>query len=153
MLTQILMVKAMVFPSVMYRCKSCAIKKAECWRTDGFKLQFWRRLLRVSRTARRWNQSILKEINPEYSSEGGLLEVKLQYFGHLMWRAYTMEKNVMLGKTEVKEGDMQQKMRWLDSITTQWTWIWANSGRQRRTEEPAKEFLRGLQRVRYDLVT
>ena len=96
--TKVCMVKAMVFPVVMYRCESWTIKKAELWRIDAFELWCWRRLLRVPGTARRSNQSILKESNPEYPLEG--LRPKLQYFGHLMWRADSLEKTLMLGKIE-----------------------------------------------------
>ena len=98
--TKVHLVKAMVFPVVMYGCESWTIKKAECWRIDAFELWWWRRLLRVPWTARRSNQSILKEIIPEYSLEGLMLKLKLQYFGHLLWRTDTFEKILMLGKTE-----------------------------------------------------
>ena len=94
------MVKAMVFPVVMYGCESRTMKKAENQRSDAFKLWFWRRLLRVSRTARRSNESILEEISPEYSLEGLMLKLKLRYFGHLMQRADSLEKTLMLGKIE-----------------------------------------------------
>ena len=107
----------MVFPVVMYGCESWIIKKAECWRTDIFKLWCWRRLLRVPWTARRSSQSILKEINSEYSLEGLILKLKLQYFGHLIWRADSLEKTLMLRKIEGKRRRGQQRMRWLDSIT------------------------------------
>ena len=100
LLTNVHIVKAMVFPVSMYGLESWTIKKAECWRTDAFELWCWRRLLRVSWTARRFNQSILKEINPEYLLEGLMLKLKLQYFGHLMWRANSLEKTLMLGKIE-----------------------------------------------------
>ena len=106
----------MVFPVVMYGCESWFIKKVEYRRTDGFKLWFWRRLLRVLWTAKSSNQSILKEINPEYSSEGLMLKLKLQHFAHLMQRAYFLEKTLMLGKTERKRSG-QQRTRWLDCIT------------------------------------
>ena len=105
------------FPIVMYRCESWTIKKAECQRTDAFKLCCWRRLLRVSWTARRSNQSILKEINPEYSLEGLMLKLQLQYFGHLMRRADSREKTLMLGKTEGRRRRGRRRMRWLDGIT------------------------------------
>ena len=105
----------MVFPVVVYGCESETIKKAGCWRTDVFELWCWRRFLRVSWTAKRSNQSILKEISPEYSLEG--LMLKLQYFGHLMWRADSFEKTLMLGKTEGRKRRGQQRMRWLDDIT------------------------------------
>ena len=98
--TKVCLVKAMVFPVVIYRCKSWTIKKAEGWRTDAFELWCWRRLLRVPWTARRSNQSILKEISPEYSLEGLMLKLKLQYCGHLMWRGDSFEKTLMLGKIE-----------------------------------------------------
>ena len=110
-------VKAMVFPVVMYGCESWTIKKAECRRMDTFKLWCWRRLLRVPWTARRSNQSILKEINPEYSLVGLMLKLKLQYFGHLMRRADSLEKTLMLGKIEGRRRRGWQKMRWLDGIT------------------------------------
>ena len=107
----------MVFPAVTYGCESWTIKKAEHRRTDAFELWCWRRLLRVPCTARRSNQSILKEISPEYSLEGLMLKLKLQYFGQLMWRADSFEKTLMLGKTEDGRRRGQQKMRWLDGIT------------------------------------
>ena len=114
--TNVHIVKSMVFPAVMYECKSWTIKKVECWRIDVFKLWCWRRLLRVPWTARS-NQSILKEINPEYSLEGLLLKLKLQYFGHLTLQTDSLEKTMMLGKTEGKRRSAQQRMRWLESIT------------------------------------
>ena len=98
--TKVHLVKAMVFPVVMYECDRWTIKKAECWSTDALELWCWRRLLRIPWTARRSNQSILKEISPEYSLEGLMLKVKLQYFGHLMWRTDSLEKTLMLVKTE-----------------------------------------------------
>ena len=106
-----------VFPVVMYGCESWTIKKAECQRIDAFKLWCWRRLLRVPWTVRRSNQSILKEIGPECSLEGLMLKLKLQYFGHLMWRADSFEKTLMLGKIEGRRRRGQQRMRWLDGIT------------------------------------
>ena len=116
LLSKVHTVKVMVFPAVMYGCESWTIKKAERWRIDAFELWCWRRLLRVSWTARRSNQSILKEINPEYSLEGLMLKLKLQYFGHLMWKADSLEKTVMLAKTEGKRKRGRQRIRWLDSI-------------------------------------
>ena len=110
-------VKATVFPVVMYRFKSRAMKKAECQRIDAFELWCWRRLLRVPWMARRSKQSILKEINPEYSLEGLMLKLKLQYFGHLIWRADSLEKTLMLGKTEGRRRRGRERTRWLDSIT------------------------------------
>ena len=115
--TKICIVKAMVFPVAMYRCESWVIKKVECWRMDAFELWCWRRLLRVSRTARRSKQSILREISPEYSLEGLMLKLKCQYFGHLMWRADSLEKTLMLGKIESKRRRRWQRMRLLGSIT------------------------------------
>ena len=105
------------FSSSMYGCESWTIKKAECWRIDVFELWCWRRLLRVSWTARRSNRSILKEISPEYLLEGLMLRLKLQYFGHLMWRTDSFEKTLMLGKTEGRRRSGWQRMRWLDGIT------------------------------------
>ena len=110
-------VQAMVFPVVIYGCESWTIKKAGCQRTDAFKLWCWKRLLRVPWTVRRSNQSILKEINPEYSLEGLMLKLKLQYFGHLIWRTDLLEKILMLGKIEGKRRRGWQRMRWLDRIT------------------------------------
>ena len=107
----------MVFLVVMYGCESWTIKKAERWRIHAFELECWRRLLRAPWTARRSNQSILKEINPEYSLEGLMLKLKLQYFGHLMWRTNSFEKILMLGKIEGGRRRGQQRMRWLDGIT------------------------------------
>ena len=110
------LVKAMVFPVVMYACESWTTKKAECGRIDVFELWCWRRLLRVPWTARRSNQSILKEISPEYSLEGHMLKLKLHYFGHLMWRTDSFEKTMMLGKIEGRRKRGRQRMRWLDGI-------------------------------------
>ena len=115
--TKVCLVKAMVFPVVMYECKSWTIKKAECWRIDAFELWCWRRVLRVPWTARRSNQSILKEISPEDSLEGLLLKLKLQYFGHLMRRTDSFEKTLMFGKIEGRRRRGWQRMRWLDGIT------------------------------------
>ena len=117
LLTKVHIVKAMVFPIVMYGCENWTIKKAERQRTDAFKLWCWGRLWRVPLIAKRSNQSILKEINPEYSLEGLMLKLKLQYFDHLMWRANSLEKTLMLGKIEGRRRRRRQRMRWLDSIT------------------------------------
>ena len=128
LLTEVRIIKAMVFPVVIYGCESWTIKKAEHWRTDAFEL-WWRRLLRVHWTARRSIQSILKEMNPEYLLEWLMLKLKLQYFDHLMPRAYSLEKTLMLGKTEGRRrGSNRGWDGWLAS-PTQWTWVWANSGR------------------------
>ena len=115
--TKVRLVKAMVFPVVMYGCERWTVKKAEHWRIDAFELWCWRRLLRVPWIARTSNQSILKEINPEYSLEGLMLKLKLQYFGHLMQRADSFEKTLMLGKIEGRRRRGQKRMRWLDGIT------------------------------------
>ena len=114
--TKVRLVKAMVFPVVMYGCESWTIKKAECRRIDVFELWCWRRLLRVPWTARRSNQSILKEISPEYALEGLMLKLKLQYFSHLMWRTDSLENTLMLGKIEGRRRRGQMRMRWLDGI-------------------------------------
>ena len=115
--TKVRLVKAMVFPVVMYGCESWTVKKAERRRIDAFELWCWRRLLRVPWTARKSNQCILKEINPECSLEGLMLKLKFRYFGHLMWRADLFEKSLTLGKIEVRRSRGQQRMRWLDGIT------------------------------------
>ena len=116
LLTNVCIVEAIVFPVVMYGCESWTVKKAECQRIDAFELWCWRRLLRVPWTARKSNQSILREINPDYSLEGLMLKLKHQYFGHLMRRADSLEKILLLGKIEGKRSG-QQSMRWLNSIT------------------------------------
>ena len=113
---KVCIVKAMVFSVVMYGCESCTIKKAECWRIDAFELWCWRKLLKVPWTARS-KQSILKEISPEYLLEGLRLKLKLQYFGHLMWRTDSLEKTLTMGKIEDRSRRGQQRMRWLDGIT------------------------------------
>ena len=116
LLTKVHIVKAIIFPLVMYGCESWTIKKAKCQRTDAFELWGWRRLMRVSWTARS-NQSILREINPEYLLEGLMLQLKLQYFGHLMRTADSLEKSLILGKIEGRKRGGHQRMRWLDGIT------------------------------------
>ena len=115
--TKVCLVKAMGFPAVMYECENWTIKKAESQRIDAFELWCWRRLLRVPWTARRSNQSILKEISPECSSEGLMLKLKFQYFGHLMRRADSLENTLLLGKIEDERKRGRQNMRWLDGIT------------------------------------
>ena len=116
--TKVCLLKAMIFPAVMYGCESWTIKKAECRRVDAFELWCWRRLLSVPWTARKSNQSILKEISPEYSWEGLMLKLKLQYFGQLIGRIDSVEKTLMLGKIGGGRRRGRQRMRWLDSITT-----------------------------------
>ena len=115
--TNVRLVKAMVFPAVMYGCESWTIKKAECQRLDAFELWCWRRLLRVPGTARRFNQSILKEVSPEYSLEGLMLKLKLHYFGYLIRKTDSLEKTLMMGKMEGRRRRGRQRMRWLDGIT------------------------------------
>ena len=114
---KVCLVKAMFFPVVMYGCESWTMKKAERWRIDAFELWYWRRILRVPWTARRSNQSILKEISPGCSLEGLMLKLKLQYFGHLMWRVDSLEKTLMLGEIVGRRRRGRQRMRWLDGIT------------------------------------
>ena len=130
--------QAMAFPVVMYGCESWTKKKTECWRIDAFELWYWRRFLRVPWTARRANPSILKAINPDYSVEGLMLKLTFQYFGHLMGRANSSEKTLMLGKLKAGEGYDRGQDGWMASLT-QWTWIWASSngdGRWWRTRKP-----------------
>ena len=143
------LVKAMIFPVVMYRCDSWTIKKAECQRIDASELWCWRRLLRVPWTARRSNQSIQKEISPEYSLEGLMLKLKLQYFGHLMQRTDSLEKMIlMLGKIEGRRRRGQQRMRWLVGITDS-----MDMSEQGRTRKPGLLQSMWLPRVRHNLVT
>ena len=126
--TKVCLVKAMVFPVVMYGCDSWTVKKAERWRIDAFELRCWRRLLRVPWTARTSNQFILKEISPGCSLEGLILKLKLQYFGHLMWRVDSLEKTLMLrGIGAGGEGDDRGWDGWMTS-PTRWTWVSVNSG-------------------------
>ena len=141
----------MVFPVVMHGCESWTIKKPEYQRLDAFELCAWR-LLRVPWTSRRSNQSILIEINPEYSLEGPMLKLKLQYFDHLMQRANSLEKTLMLGKTDGRRRGWQ-RMRWLDDITTQWTWVWTSYRRWWWTWKPGMLQSMGSQRVRDDWAT
>ena len=123
--TKVHLVKAMVFPVVMYGYESWTIKKAEHWRINAFEVWYWRRLLRVSWTARRSNQSILKEIIPEYSLEGLMLKLKVQYCGHLMGRTDSLEKTLRLGKTEGRRRRGRQTIRWLDGITDSMDMSWS----------------------------
>ena len=133
LLTKVHIIKAMIFLVFMYRCEDRTIKKTEHQIIDAFELWCWRRLLRVLWTLRRSNQSILKEINPEYSLEGLILKLKLQYFGHLVGRANSVEKTLVLGKIEGRKRKGQQRWdSWMTPLT-QWTWIWATSWRQWRT--------------------
>ena len=131
---------------------SWTIKKAEHQRIDAFELWCWRRLLRVPWTARRSNQAILKEISPDYSLEGLMLKLKLQYFGHLVWRTDSLEKTLMLGKIEGGRRREWQRMRWMAS-STQWTWVWASSGSWWWTGKLGMLQSMGLQRVRHNWAT
>ena len=151
--TKVCLLEAMVFPVVMYGCESWTLRKVECWRIDAFELWCWRRLLRVPWTARRSNQSILKEVSPGCSSEGLMLKVKLQYFGHLMWRVDSLEKTLMLGGIGGRRRRGQQTMRWLHGITDSMdmsfrklrSWWW--------TGRPGVLRSMGSQRVRHDWAT
>ena len=143
----------MVFPVVMYGCASWTIKKAEHQQNDVFELWCWRRLLGVPWTARRPNQSILKEISPECSLEGLMLKLKPQYSGHLMWRTDSLEKTLMLGKIEGgRKGDDRGWDSWMAS-PAQWTWVWVSSGSWWWTGKPGMLQSMGSQRVRYDWAT
>ena len=153
--TKVHLVKAMVFPVVMYGCESWTIKKAEHQRIDAFEVWCWRRLLRVPWTARRSNQSTLKEIRPGCSLEGLTLKLNLQYLGHLMWSADSFEKTLMLGKIKGRRRGWQ-RTRWLEGITDSrlnGTWVWVNSGSWWWTGSPGMLQFMGSQRVRHDRVT
>ena len=153
LLTKVHLVKTMVFPVVMYGCESRTIKRAESWRIDAFEMWCWRRLLRVPWTARRSNQSVLKEISPGCSLEGLILKMKLQYFDHLMRRAGSFER---LWCWEVLvaggEGDKRGWDGWMASLT-QWMWVWVNSGSWWWTGRPGLLWFMGSQRVRHDWAT
>ena len=152
--TKVCLVKAMVFPKVMYGCENWIIKKVEHQIIDAFELWCRRRLLRVPWTARRSNQSILKEIGPEYLLKGLMLKLKLQYFGHLMRRTDSMEKTLMLGKTEGRRRRGWQRMRWLGGITNSiLTWVWASSGNWSWTGKLGMLQSMELQRVGHDWAT
>ena len=151
--TKVCLVKAMVFPVVMYGCESWTVKKAEYQRIDAFELRCWRRLLRVPWTARRSNQSSLKETSPGCSLEGLMLKLKLQYFGHLMWRVDSLEKTLMLRGIGGRRRRGQQRMRWLDGIADSMEWLWVNSGIWWWTGRPGVLRFMGSQRVRHDWAT
>ena len=153
LLTRVCLVKAMIFPVVMYGCESWTVKKAEHWKIDAFELWYWRRLLRVPWTARRSNQSILKEISPGCSLEGLTLKLKLQYFGHLMWRDDSWKRPwCWEGLGAGGEGDNRGWDGWMAS-PTQWTWVWVNSGSWWWTERPGMLRFMGSQRVGHDWAT
>ena len=143
----------MIFPVVMYGCENWTIKKAECWRIDAFELWCWIRRLSVPRTARRSSQSILKETSPECSLEALMLKQKLQYFGHMMRRADSFVKILMLGKIEDPRRSGWQRMRWLDGITDSMTWVWVNSRSWWWTGRSGVLQSMGLQRVGHDWAT
>ena len=151
--TKVRLGKTIVFPVVMYGCESWTVKKAECWRIDAFELWYWRRLLRIPWTARRSHKFILKEISPGCSLEGLMLKLKLQYFGHLMRRADTFEKTLMLGKIEGRRRRGQQRMRRLDGITDSMEWVWVDSGSWWWTGRPCVLWSMGSQRVGHDWAT
>ena len=153
LLTKVCTVKAMIFPVVTYGCENWTIKKADCWRIDDFGLWCWRRLLRVPWIARRSNQSFLREINPEYSLEGPMLKLKLQYSDHLMQTADSLGKALMLGKIEGRgEGGVRGWNAWMAS-PMQWTWTWANFGKWRRTKRAGMLQSMGSQRGEHDWAT
>ena len=149
--TKVRLVKAMVFPVVMYGCENWTVKKAERWRIDAFELWCWRRLLRVPWTARRSNQSILREINPGCSLEGMMLKLKLQYFGHLIRRVDSLEMSLMLVGIGGRRGRGWQRMRWLDGITDSMDFcVWVNSGSWWWTRRPGVLQFTRSQRVGHD---
>ena len=151
--TKVCLIKAVVFSVVMYGCESWIVKKVEHWRTDPFELWCWRRLLRVPWTARRSNQSNLRETSPEYSLEGLMLKLKLKSFGHLMRRADSLEKPLMLGKIEGGRRRGRQRMRWLDGITDSMNMSLSNFGSWWWTGKPGMLQSMESQRVRHDRTT
>ena len=151
--TKVHLIKAMVLPVVMYGSQSWTVKKAEYWKVDAFKLWCWRRLLRVPWTARRYNQSILKEISPGCLLEGLVLKLKLQYSGYLMQRVDSLEKTLMLGGIGGRRRMGRQRTRWLDGITTQWAWVWVNSRSWWWIQTPGLLWFMRSQRLGHDWAT
>ena len=151
--TKVHIIKVIVFPGVMYGCESWTIKKAECQRIDAIEVWCWRRLLRVPWTGRRYNQSILKEITPEYSLEGLILKLELQYFGHLMQRTDSLEKTLMLGKIKGRRRRGWQRIRWLDDITDSMDMGLGERSVLVMDMRPGVLWSLGLQWVRYDWAT
>ena len=151
--TKVHLIKTMVFPVVMYGWETWTVKKAECWKLDAFKLWCWRRFLRVTWTARRYNQSILKEDSAGCLLEGLVLKLKLQYFGYLMQSADSLEKTLVLGGIGGRRKRGQKKTRWLDGITTWCTWVWVNSRSWWWTGSPGMLRFMRLQRVGHDWAT
>ena len=151
--TKVHLVKAMVFPVVMYGCESWTVTKAECQKFYAFELWCWRRLLRVPWTARRSNQSIQKDISPGCSLEGPMWKLKLQYFGHLVWRVDLLEKTLMLGGTGGRRRRGRQRMRGWIASPTWWTWVWVNSRSLWWTGRPGVLWFIGSQRVGHDWAT
>ena len=151
--TKVHLIKTMVFPVVMYGWESWTVKKAECWKLDAFKLWCWRRFLRVLWTARRYNQSILKEISPGCLLEGLVLKLKLQYFGHLMQSVDSLEKSLVLGGIGGRRKRGQKRTRWLDGITPWCTWVWGNSRSWWQTGRPGVLRFMRSQRVGHDWAT
>ena len=150
--TKVRLVKAMVCPVVMYGCESWTLKKVERWRIDGFELWYWRRLLRVTWTARRSNQSTLRETGPGFSLEGLMLKLKLQYFGHLMWRADSFEKTWLWQRLTAGGEDDREWDGWMAS-PTQWTWVWVNFRSWWWTGRPGVLHFMGSQRVEHNWET
>ena len=151
--TEVRIIKAMIYPVVTYGCESWTIKKSEHHRIDAFELWCWRRLLSVPWTARRASQAILRKIHPEYSLEGLMLKLKLQYFGHLMRRVESLEKTLMLGGIGGRRRRGRQRMRWGMASLTRWTWVWVNCGSWWWTGRPGVLWFMGSQRVGHDWAT